>query len=256
MIPANYQNKSRRSLVKCKRLTSRTSNGGVLEMAREDEARRSSAAGSIIGFIINIMFLLFFSLIVSVIIEWLGLYFNWWDFGIEHSVEMLTSELTYASHEVKEAFLSGESTSWLSITLQAYVSFVHFIFYWVLEFGLYISEDTNSIKAYTDSAVNIALVFGLRVLLIIASFPLFAMVFIWAFVDGLVERDLRRFGAGRESSTIFEGARKSVFPLLVIPYLIYLSFPTSINPMLIIAPSAIMQAILYRLLFSKYKKYL
>lgn len=225
-------------------------------MAREEQVRRSSATGSAFGLIVNTLFLLVFSLVVSVIVEWLGLYFNWWEFGPEHSIGMLHRELGYASDTVRSAFVDGGGESWTAFALQYYIFSIQFVFYWASEVGSYLGADSQSLVAYTDSAVNIGLVFALRVLLIVASLPLFIMVFIWAFVDGLVERDLRRFGAGRESSTIFEAARKSVFPLLVIPYLIYLSFPTSINPMFIIAPSAILQAFLYRMLFSKYKKYL
>lgn len=225
-------------------------------MAREEHVRRSNATGSAFGLIVKTLIYLVFGLVVSIAVEWSGLYFNWWEFGPEHSLGMLHKELDYASVSVRFAFVDGGGESWTASALQYYIFSIQFVFYWASEVGSYLGADSQSLTAYTDSAINIGLVYALRLLLIVASVPLFIMVFIWAFVDGLVERDLRRFGAGRESSTIFEGARKSVFPLLVIPYLIYLSFPTSINPMFIIAPSAILQAFLYRLLFSKYKKYL
>ena len=36
-------------------------------------------------------------------------------------------------------------------------------------------------------------------------------------VDGLVRRDLRKFGAGRESSYLYHKARGSIIPLAIVP---------------------------------------
>ncbi len=57
-------------------------------------------------------------------------------------------------------------------------------------------------------------------------------------VDGLVRRDIRRFGAGRESGFISHRARASLIPLAVLPWVTYLALPVSVNPLLILLPSA------------------
>ena len=48
-------------------------------------------------------------------------------------------------------------------------------------------------------------------------------------VDGLVRRDIRRFGAGRESGFIYHRARASLIPLAVLPWVAYLALPVSVT---------------------------
>ena len=225
-------------------------------MADERNSKRSGFLNDFIGLFFNTIFLLFVSLLVSIIVEWCGLYFQWWGGGTLHSLDMLRIELGYANSTVESAIVSDFNKGWIGVFVEKYKLIMHQIFYWSSQVFSFITSDNNTLTMYADSGYNIALVFILRMMLIIFSFPLFVMVFIWGFVDGLVERDLRKFGAGRESSTIFEAARRMSFPLLVLPFVIYLSFPTAINPLYIIPPSAIFQGLLYRILFSKYKKYL
>ncbi|MET1256943.1 TIGR03747 family integrating conjugative element membrane protein [Aliikangiella maris] len=225
-------------------------------MSRERETRQASTTNNVIGFLFNTVFLIIVSLFLSIVVEWLGLSFGWWEFGSEHSLDMIKRELSYSNDNLRKEFYYTDGGGWTSNILRYYMLGMHALFYWCSQIANYVFDNPELIVVYMESGYNISVVFGLRILLVVYSIPLFVMVFLWAFVDGLTERDLRRFGAGRESSTIFEASRRMLFPLLIIPFLIYLSFPTSVNPMLIIAPSAIIQAFLYRVLFSKYKKYL
>ena len=236
-------------------------------MAEKRELKKPGVLGQTTGFIINITFWLFVSLISSIIIEWLGIYFSWWSSGDEHSKIMLNEELVYANETIRDVFLGDDQGSYLfwvfnkflfvmDVTLQFLANTIQSITTIILRFttiGAYIPTDRFEI--YTSSAFNISLVFLLRLFLILFALPLFLMSLLWGFVDGLVERDLRRFGAGRESSTIFDGAKSMIAPFFVAPLLVYLSFPEPINPVLIIAPSVLVQCVLYRTLFSKYKKY-
>jgi hypothetical protein len=50
------------------------------------------------------------------------------------------------------------------------------------------------------------------------TLPLFLMAAFVGLVDGLVCRDIRRFGAGRESGFIYHRARASLIPLAVLPW--------------------------------------
>lgn len=225
-------------------------------MAEERKYQRTSVFNDFLGLLFNTLFLMFVSLFLSITIEWLGLYFQWWGGGTLHSLDMLRIELVYANTTVETAIEGGFNEGWVAGFIEKYKLVMHYFFYWVSKGFSFLTNDNSTITLYADSGYNISLVFILRAMLIIFSFPLFIMVFIWGFVDGLVERDLRKFGAGRESSTIFEGARRLSLPLLVLPFVLYLSFPTSINPLYVFPPSAIFQALLYRMLFSKYKKYL
>lgn len=56
---------------------------------------------------------------------------------------------------------------------------------------------------------------------------------------GPVRRDIRRFGAGRESGFFHPRARAGQMPLAVLPWIAYLALPISVSPMLILLPSAV-----------------
>ena len=75
-------------------------------------------------------------------------------------------------------------------------------------------------------------------------------------VDGLVRRDIRRFGAGRESGFIYHRARASLIPLAVLPWVTYLTLPVSVNPLLILLPSAVLLGVAVCIAAATFKKYL
>lgn len=229
-------------------------------MEKSNNNNRVSWFNSLIGAFLVLIFWLFISLLSSILIEWIGLYFTWWDTGLNHSTLMLNAELDYANKTVKEVMLGTDKQSWIYIIFDKFTYVVQASLKLIEKLlSSFLPNITNisldGISTYINAAFNISLVFILRVFLILFSIPLFLMALMWGFVDGLVERDLRRFGAGRESSTIFDWTIKLLMPFLITPFLIYLSFPNSINPMLIIGPSVVFQCLLYRTLFSKYKKY-
>lgn len=60
------------------------------------------------------------------------------------------------------------------------------------------------------------LTFVVRLVILVMTIPLFLMAAFTGLVDGLVRRDLRKFGAGRESSYLYK-ARGSIIPLAVVP---------------------------------------
>jgi len=86
--------------------------------------------------------------------------------------------------------------------------------------------------------------------------PLFLMAAFVGLVDGLVRRDIRRFGAGRESGFIYHRARASLMPLAVLPWVTYLALPVSVHPLLILLPSAALLGIAVDIASASFKKYL
>ena len=86
--------------------------------------------------------------------------------------------------------------------------------------------------------------------------PLFLMAAFVGLVDGLVRRDVRRFGAGRESGFVYHRARASLMPLVVLPWVTYLALPVSVHPLLILLPSAVMLGVAVCIVAATFKKYL
>ena len=75
-------------------------------------------------------------------------------------------------------------------------------------------------------------------------------------VDGLVRRDVRRFGAGRESGFIYHRAKASLMPLAVLPWVTYLALPVSVHPLLILLPGAALLGGAADIAAGSFKKYL
>ncbi|PCI29051.1 hypothetical protein COB55_02920, partial [Candidatus Wolfebacteria bacterium] len=76
----------------------------------------------------------------------------------------------------------------------------------------YIKSSSHSIKEYLLAAMYIALVFAIRLSILILSLPLFFLVAILAIVDGLAIRDVRRWSNGRESGFRYHYAKSFVLP--------------------------------------------
>lgn len=79
---------------------------------------------------------------------------------------------------------------------------------------------------YLVAAAFKALTFLVRllvlVLVLVLVLPLFIMAAFVGFVDGLVRRDVRKFGAGgRESGFIYHHAKALLMPQAVLPWVIY-----------------------------------
>jgi len=77
-----------------------------------------------------------------------------------------------------------------------------------------------------------------------------------ALVDGFVQRDLRRWGGGRESSFVYHWAKRSALPLLVLSWVVYLALPFSLHPTFVILPFAAPFALSVAVTASSFKKYL
>ena len=75
-------------------------------------------------------------------------------------------------------------------------------------------------------------------------------------VDGLVRRDIRKFGAGRESGFIYHRAKAALMPLAVLPWVIYLALPVSLHPLLILLPGAMLLGLAMNIAAGSFKKYL
>ena len=100
------------------------------------------------------------------------------------------------------------------------------------------------------------LVFIVRLLVLLLTLPLFVLAAFVGLIDGLVRRDIRRFGAGRESGFVYHRAKASLMPLAIAPWVIYLALPISMHPLLILLPSAILPGIAMDVFAGSFKKYL
>ncbi|WP_348648055.1 MULTISPECIES: TIGR03747 family integrating conjugative element membrane protein [Pseudomonas] len=109
---------------------------------------------------------------------------------------------------------------------------------------------------YGLAAVYAALTFLARILILILTLPLFLMAVFTGLIDGLVRRNLRRFGAGRESGFIYHRAKRMIVPLWIAPWIIYPALPMTVSPLLVLLPSAAALGVVVSISAGSFKKYL
>lgn len=223
---------------------------------------------SIIGLVLRIIGLLIASLLFSILIEFAGLLLFWGDQGWRHSQAMLTNELGWLSEHFESSLIlqqPGQTiVQWLDFLnqwLSVKTGFADFARQARVSsqgngFWSWINQLYESIEDFVVAAVYVAFTFVVRLTILVLATPLFLMAMFTGFVDGLMRRDLRKFGAGRESSFVYHRAKRAMTPLLVAPWLVYLSLPFSLNPLLIFIPSATILGVTTAITATTFKKYL
>ncbi|MNJ59446.1 hypothetical protein D3C77_551320 [compost metagenome] len=109
---------------------------------------------------------------------------------------------------------------------------------------------------YLLAALFTVFTFVVRLAVLILATPLFLLTVITGAVDGLMSRDLRKFGAGRESSFVYHRAKRTLLPLMVSPWVIYLSLPLSVNPIWVLLPCAAVLGWMVAITAATFKKFL
>ena len=99
-------------------------------------------------------------------------------------------------------------------------------------------------------------VFSVRLAILCLATPVFLLFSLIGLIDGLVQRDLRRWGGGRESSYLYHYAKNSVWMFMLGAWVCYLALPVSLHPVFIVLPFAILFAISISVTASTFKKYL
>ncbi|MDD1148815.1 TIGR03747 family integrating conjugative element membrane protein [Pseudomonas sp. TNT2022 ID357] len=213
------------------------------------------------------------SLLLSITIECLGMHFFWPEEGWQHASNMLSFELAQLSeHFTRSAVVQEPGRTAHQLVQQVY----EWIFVkghladWIREksakaaaaasgakdFRYFVSQAYIWLEKYLIAAAFITLVVMVRLLILVLASPLFLLSAFIGLVDGLVRRDIRRFGAGRESGFVYHRAKASVLPLAVLPWVVYLALPISVNPLLILLPGAIMLGLAVNIMAGSFKKYL
>jgi integrating conjugative element membrane protein (TIGR03747 family) len=192
----------------------------------------------------------------------------WGDQGWRHSQAMLNSELGWLSEHFKASLILQQPgatiVQWLDFLNQwllVKTGFADFAQqarvsgqgngFWSWANQLYVSNED-----FVLAGVYVTFTFVVRLTILALATPLFLLASFTGFVDGLMRRDLRKFGAGRESSFVYHRAKRAVMPLLIVPWVTYLSLPFSLNPMAILLPCAVLLGATVAISATTFKKYL
>jgi len=218
--------------------------------------------------LIKVAALLVLSLVFSIAAEWTGMAVVWPDQGPRHSEAMLNAELEHLG-QFKKSLLTGAPARFARRTANGF----HELMYRKtgIETGLLwlaqrpanpgwlrrkLITAYRSIADYILAAMTITQVFAMRLCVLLLSAPAYFLLGLVAFTDGLAERDLRRWGGGRESSFVYHWAMRGVAPAVVAPWVIYLAVPFSVHPNWVVLPFAVLFSLLVAVVTSTFKKYL
>lgn len=213
---------------------------------------------------------LLLSLLASILIEWLGMIFWWPEQGLEHSRQMLVNELHYLSVDFKHSWLTQHPMQFAKDLSERFYTAVFEwtrvvdVIRWVTpvpaaeESGVrpVLHRCYRPLADFVLAAMHISQVFAVRLAILILSVPVFGLFTAVALVDGLVRRDLRRWGGGRESSFVYHLAKKAALPVITMAWVLYLALPFSLHPSWIILPFALAFSFAVTITASTFKKYL
>jgi len=179
---------------------------------------------------------------VSVIIECLGIFLEWWP--ANHAMTLLITERAYieAIDQYPMTALSPQGVS--DMAAQEFDGFWRSIF------------PANGLNAYAVAAINAVKLILLRLSICLFVLPGFVLIALVAFYDGLVSRDIRKYTGGHESSYVFHKAKRWIVPSLVLTISVYLMLPFSLPPVVIFAPSMALTGTMIYIAASRFKKFL
>lgn len=219
----------------------------------------------------SLLLMIIGSLFISIIMEMVCMTFLWSDEGSDHSYKILEKEIGYLNKDFKKSIFKITPYEFAEM---AATNSHHYLFE---KTGLndllkalqrkevmidspktaeYIQIVFFYTKEYIQAAMNITELIAVRVAIALLSLPAFIFIAIAAVVDGLVERDLRRFGGGLERGMVYHYIKPHSKPIIIISWMLYLSIPINIHPNFIFVPAAILFGLVIYITTSSFKKFL
>ena len=193
-----------------------------------------------------------FALLLNILIEWAGMLLGLWPHT--HAKTMLQSELAWLNQDFRSVVLSPANFA------QRFSRFFYdLLFVWGQTDVAALLLNTfakHAIRDYLLAAIIITQVFALRVIVIVFSLPVFLVFAIAAVCDGLVERDLRKWGGGREHGWLWHHVKPWIVPAFILPVIIYLSLPISLHPNWVLMPFALIFAAAIWMTSAFFKKHI
>ncbi|HGO6800147.1 TPA: TIGR03747 family integrating conjugative element membrane protein [Legionella pneumophila] len=96
----------------------------------------------------------------------------------------------------------------------------------------------------------------IKLIILFAAMPLFALTMVAGLVDGLNQRAIRTACLGRESSYLFHRLNHYLKKGLVILLMLWLALPVSITPAYVFVPISLLMGLMVAMTASRFKKYL
>ncbi|ECG1274124.1 TIGR03747 family integrating conjugative element membrane protein [Salmonella enterica subsp. diarizonae] len=191
---------------------------------------------------------------LAIALKWLGDAFFWRNTCASHSEQVLQATWQWWRGSAGAAAWLVEDLTLISGKLQQGIAAL--VQSLNGQSGLFWTETvTMVIRCALLSAGNVTLTFLLRLAILLQALPLFALTITIGLIDGLVRRDLRRFGAGHESGFVYHHAKRMIASSLAATGLILLSMPYVVEPEYVLIPGAILIGLAASVAVGAFKKY-
>jgi len=227
-----------------------------------------------VGFVMDVLVGLvlgsLFSWAIGVIIEVAGGYTNvaWPDHAVEHARALVQEDLDFTSEYPRSIVIADTVAFEQDVARIAAWPFEHLGLVRFYESSQApVPETVTGIKRAILLArvelgkaaaigMYVAMDVAMRLWVIVFALPAFALACLLGTVDGLVRRDLRRWGGGRESSFVYHRAKKAATWSLTGGFGLYLAWPIGgFNPAYMVLVFTALVAASLSVTVSSFKKY-
>lgn len=218
-------------------------------MQKAATKKSTSALDIFCDSIYSIFAWLILSIVFSIIIEIVGITCRWWD--TNHSLTLLVKERGYIEAIDRFPLLVLAPIEMADSTIQALDSRTTGVYQY-----LRTKLPEQPLFWYAIAALNILKLLTVRLIVCLFTLPAYILAGLAAGIDGFVQRDIRKYTGGHESSYIFHKAKRLILPSIMSSFALYLMLPWSIPPAIIFAPSVAFFGFMIYITTSCFKKFL
>lgn len=231
-------------------------------MAGRAKAASSDAPRSLVGRLvawISLVLMAFVAgLVITIMVEWVGLTLVWFDEGAGRSARVLAQDIAWLSAN-RSTSMFGLPTSAEAVVV-LYGTLYEWMIVWTgVEQGMQWLSGLPGLgvgREYLVATHNAIQTFFVRVAICITAMPLFLLFAYWGVMEGMVRRDLRRFGGDIEHGMVYHWAKHIAGAVIFIPVIVYLAWPGSINPAWLFIPFAFALGVNMVVVTANFTKYI
>jgi len=224
--------------------------------SKERQYRRpglwSKVFNGTLGTALALLFWSVLAIIVSILIEWLGMVIGWWE--TDHSRKMLVDELQYMSEIGRNSIVNVYPKDIAELLLSLFENKVQY--FGIREFSSSMLTVFSPIAYAVESIINVTYIFIVRLSIVMGMLSGFLIIFILALIDGLSERNIRTYCGGVESGWVYHHAKRLLVPSLIISCGLYLTLPITINPVFFFLPIFLLFWMVTYVTAATFKKFL
>jgi len=198
---------------------------------------------------VNTVYVMVISLVLSIIIELIGISTWWRDEGLAKSDAMVQQEIKYLGEYASKNVFVKDADQWVINSVSNMNEAIG------KYGGNWLIQSYEQSAVYVLAIINTINIFCLRVFVMLFSMPVYLVFGIIGLTRGLVGRELRKWGGGHESSSMFHLYMDMVPLGFMGSWAVYLTWPFSLNPNYVVLPFAMAFGALLMATVHRYKKY-